>query len=524
MVASGSCDWGFHRGHDWPRPGGGGREGCVWRVWDVASGTAGRVVRGEGLLLSVAFSPDGKLLACGMGDEARVYDVDTETAGQVVARHDAGVTSVAFTPDGGSLLSAGHDQTVERTNLSSGTVEWRLPGYFEQVNSVALSTDGSLLVTGTSDHRFARGRIAAGRAAAGAVRVWDARTGRMLRRLRGAAEQVMAVAVSPDGRRIAAGGANGAGAGGVGVWDPATGEAVWSVSDLAKVVLAVAFSPDGRSLASASADGAVVVRDAGTGNVARAIEAREGGVTSLVFSPDGRVLYCGEARGGTSAWDARSGRAVRAFQAARPDAESFTIDRLMNCVALSRDGGVLAACASSVNGEFVDPVRIWDARTGSVVREFGAENIHGRPMALSPDGSIIATGGKSVRLWDARSGKLLRDLIGHLKRTQSIVFSADGRMLVAGGSYGTTNLWEVGSGRLLVTLFAYGGERDGAVVDDWFAYQPEGYYDGSEGVERYLAWRVGEEVKTPATMGRELRRPDVIEGALGIPLPPAGDR
>ena len=108
-------------------------------------------------------------------------------------------------------------------------------------------------------------------------------------------------------------------------------------------------------------------------------------------------------------------------------------------------------------------MRIWDPRTGELKREFAAENIHGRPMALSPDGSILATGGKSVQLWDVRTGKKLRQLFGHLKRTQSIAFSADGRLLVAGGSYGTTNVWEVATGRHLVTLFAFLGRPGGAI-------------------------------------------------------------
>src|SRR5207247_7479014 len=108
-----------------------------------------------------------------------------------------------------------HDQTVRRTQLATGKVQWTAPGYFEQVNSVALSGDGSLLVTGSSDWRFARGRLPAGakQAGPGAVRLWDARTGRMLRRLGDPAEQVMAVAISADHRQVAAGSGNAGGGG-----------------------------------------------------------------------------------------------------------------------------------------------------------------------------------------------------------------------------------------------------------------------------------------------------------------------
>jgi WD40 repeat protein len=143
-------------------------------------------------------------------------------------------------------------------------------------------------------------------------------------------------------------------------------------------------------------------------------------------------------------------------------------------------------------------------------------------MALSPDGEIVATGGKSVRLWDARTGQLLRELLGHLKRTQSITFSANGRLVFSGGSYGTTNAWEVATGRHLVTLFAFPERRDGNIEDTWLAYHPDGYYDGSPGVERFLAWRVGDELLTAESLGPRLRSPERLESALKMqPATPA---
>src|SRR5262249_25519838 len=156
---------------------------------------------------------------------------------------------------------------------------------------------------------------------------------------------------------------------------------------------------------------------------------------------------------------------------------------------------------------FADPVRTWDVRTGALKRTFSEPAIKGRPMALSPDGTILATGGKSVTLWDARTGQRLRELFGHLKRTQSITFSADGRLVTSGGSYGTTNAWEVATGRHLVTLFAFPDRRDGTDGEAWLAYHPDGYYAGSPGIERFLAWRVGDELLTPESLGPRLHRP-----------------
>jgi WD40 repeat protein len=437
-----------------------------------------------------------------------------------VTSHHYGVTSVAFVPDGAAIVSGGHDHTVQRTSLATGKEEWRAPGLFEQVNSVALSADGSLLVTGSSDGRFALGVRKAGAVGIGpgAVRLWDARTGRWLRRLGDPADQIMAVALSPDGRHVAAGGASPDGKGIVHVWDLASGTPVWSAREHAAEVLAVAFSPDGKSLAGAGADGLIRLRDARTGSVARTLPGHARGATSLAYSADGAALACGGGDGIASLWETRTGRRVRTFGSGSSQGATITGDRPMTSIALGRDGETLATCTAGVNQTFAEPVRMWDVRTGELKREFAEPAISGRPMALSPDGAILATGGKSVRLWDVRTGKLLRELFGHLKRTQSISFSADGRLVFSGGSYGTTNAWEVATGRLLVTLFAFPEWRNGTLEEPWLAYHPDGYYDGSPGVDRLLARRVGDELLTPESLGPRLHRPDRLAEALSLGL------
>jgi WD40 repeat protein len=437
-----------------------------------------------------------------------------------VTSHYSAVTSVAFTPDGAAVVSGSHDHSVKRTSLATGAVEWHVPGVFEQVNSMALSEDGSLLVTGSSDGRFARGMLSAGAKGIGpgVVRLWDLRTGRRLRRLGDPADQIMAVALSPDGQHVAAGGGSPDGKGVVHVWKATTGAPIWSARDHAAEVLAIAFAPDGSSLASGSADGLIQLRDPQTGSVTRTLSGHERGATSLVFSSDSATLACGGGDGITSVWEARTGRRIRTFGPVSSKAESIKVDRPMTSIAFSRDGETLATCASCVDQSFAEPVRVWDVRTGALKCQISELAYTGRPMGLSPDGTVLATGGKWVQLWDARTGKPLRQLSGHLKRTQSITFSADGQLLVSGGSYGTTNAWEVATGRHMVTLFTFPDERNGMVEDVWLAYHPDGYYDGSPGVDRFIAWRVGDELLTPASLGPRLHRPDLIADALRLPL------
>jgi WD40 repeat protein len=284
-------------------------------------------------------------------------------------------------------------------------------------------------------------------------------------------------------------------------------------------VLAAAFAPDGSTFASAGADGLIRLRDPRTGCVVRTLPGHGRGATSLAYSADSANLACGAGDGTTILWEVRTGRRIRDFRPSRSRAGTFQGDRPITSVSLSRDGGTLATCTAPVNQSFAEPVRLWDARTGELKREFSEPLITGRPMALSPDGAVLATGGKSVQLWDARTGERLRELLGYLKRTQSFAFSADGKRLFCGGSYGTTNTWEVATGKHLVTLFAFPEQRGGQVEDAWLAYHPEGYYDGSPGIDRFLAWRVDEDLKTPEALGTLLHRPEWLANALQLRLP-----
>jgi WD40 repeat protein len=408
-----------------------------------------------------------------------------------------------------------------QASLVTGQTEWQAPGYFEQVNSVALSKDAVLLATGSSDGRYAHGVLKAGARVhgPGAVRLWDARTGHFLRRLGDPAEQVMAVALSPDGRRIAGGGGSIGGSGIVRLWDTATGTPVWSADDHVAEVLAIAYAPDASSVATAAADGLVKLRDPATGAVRQTLAGHAGGATSLAFSADGALLACGEGHGATRLWEARTGRLLRTCKPAGSQAAATASEpshRLFTSLALSPDGGTLVTNAGGAGNFFDEPVRFWDTHTGALRKEFADKQHGAHPVALSPDGSILAAGGKTIRLWDMRTGKLLRELFGYLKISEAIAFSADGRLLVSGGSYGTTNVWEVATGRHLVTLFTIPGGQQSTALDDWLAYSPDGFYDGSPGVERYLAWRVGMDLRTPDSIGVQLHRPDRIESSLKV--------
>jgi WD40 repeat protein len=522
-LASGSCDWGYHRGRDVSRFE--GRDpGCEseWKLWNADNGELKRTETKSGRLLSLTFSPDDGALACGIGNDVWLYDLRSNSAGRSLTRHDRAVTAVAFSKDGQSIVSGSHDRTVKRVSLATGKTDWHVPGYWEQVNSVAISRDGSLTATGSSDLRFADGmrNTKPSELGPGAVRLWDARRGRLLRRMGDPAEQVMAVAISPDGRRMASGGTRDTSSA-VRLWNSETGEQVWSQADHSADILALAFTPDGSMLATASADGSVKLRDPKTGEVLRELDGHEAGATSLSFTGDGALLAAGAANGTAHLWEVATGKSIRLFRVGglTPAIFKSSYDRVFTSVALSPDGGTLATC-NSRDGDRFDHrvVRIWDTQTGEVKRELTSPQTRGRFVAISPDGTTLATNGegKAINLWDLRTGELLRKIPAHPHPPQSAAFSSDGRLLVSGADYRQTKVWNVATGEMAAELVTFSESKPGTLTDDWVTEAADGFYVGSPGIDRFLAWRVGDEFKTARELGKELHQPDNVEAALRL--------
>jgi WD40 repeat protein len=279
----------------------GSRDGVI-KVWDAHTGQPFRTFRaGEKMVHSVAFSPDGQSLAsaCSEG-HVQIWDIKADKKLVEWKAHASTVHCVAFSPDGRRLASScfsygwqGEPNGGEAKvwDAGSGQELCAFKGQPAGILSLAFSPDGRRLASAGQDRT---------------VKVWDSATGQELLTSQRHTAPVHALAFSPDGRSLASAGADWSELirADVTLWDAETGDVRLTLRGHVGYVLSVAFSPDGQRLASAGMDRTVKVWDVATGQETLALRGHQGIVRSLAFSPDSRQLASGGADRTVRIWDA----------------------------------------------------------------------------------------------------------------------------------------------------------------------------------------------------------------------------
>jgi tetratricopeptide (TPR) repeat protein len=197
----------------------------------------------EGWVNSVGFSPDGKKLASGSGDQTiKIWDVTTGKVLNTLKGHEGSVWSVGFSPDGKQLASGSVDNTIKIWDVTTGKVLNTLKGHESWVRSVGFSPDGKKLASGSVDNT---------------IKIWDVTTGKVLNTLKGHESWVRSVGFSPDGQQLASGSDDKT----IKIWDVTTGKVLNTLKGHESWVFSVGFSPDGKKLASGSHDKTIILWD-----------------------------------------------------------------------------------------------------------------------------------------------------------------------------------------------------------------------------------------------------------------------
>lgn len=294
---------------------------------------------GNGTIYEIAYSTDGERLAIAHAGGIRIYDTSGYREVAFLKGHTADVTSVAFSPNRGTLASGSRDNTIRLWDALTGEHERTLAGHAYWVLSVSFSPDGRTLASGGDGERDGGSIFGA------EIRLWDIVTGAHKRTL-AAQGSVTCVAFSPDFGTLAGG--EGWPEYVVRLWDAATGVQKYALTGHTDWVEDIAFSSDGERLASASGDATIRVWDSATGTHTQTFTGHTGGVNSLAFSPDGRTLASGSVDKSIRLWDVPTGTHKRTLTGHRGSVVS---------VAFSPDGSEMGSgCADGV-------AIIWDTMT-----------------------------------------------------------------------------------------------------------------------------------------------------------------
>lgn len=428
-------------------------ESKLVQMWDIPSGEEAGKFSGATLpLRSVAFSPDGKKLAAGYGNQGKkgdgnlggilVWNVATNgLLHKLESETPAPVHTLAFSPDSARIAGLSLVRQIRIWDLASGKILLTtLPP--PQVLGLSYTPDGKALATATGDN---------------SILFLGLTSGEELGSIKGQPGDCRSLAFLGDGKKIVTGGS----AQTLKLWDAETKKEIETLRQLERtedmpIPLAMAAAGDGSLIALTTEDKGIIVRDGLTGAVKANFKDHEDAVTCVAFSPDQKTLASGSADKTIKLWDVAAGK------------ERATLKGHTNWIyalAFSQDGKTL------LSGAYDKTIRLWDVENAKELGSIEAHRGSVRAVAISPDGKMIASGGsdRTVKVWNAADRELKFAVKGHEGSIRSLSFSSDGKILASCGEDGNVKLWNTATGKQFVatkkehpeeaTVVVFVGER-----------------------------------------------------------------
>jgi cytochrome c len=255
--------------------------------WSLERNSADQVLRfHDGAVNAAVFLRDGRIATSGEDARIAIWQPGEPAPRRVIEGHSAPVVALAVSPDGTTLASASWDHTARLWPLAGGTPRV-LEGHAQNVNGVAFTPDGSAVVTAGYD---------------ATLRIWPLAGGAPV--ITTLLAPLNAVAVAPNGDIVTAG------ADGKVYILSAAGEILGQIEAASAPIIALAVSGDGKLIAAAGIRGSVAIIDGATRQLQRTLVGPGLPVWSVGFFPDGRTLLSGGADRMIRRWDAITGEPV----------------------------------------------------------------------------------------------------------------------------------------------------------------------------------------------------------------------
>jgi len=332
--------------------------------------------------------------------------------------HTARIHNIVFTPDGRHLVSASHDKLIRVWDIKTGRTVRTLRGQIStgdegKIYAMALSPDGRWLAVG--------GFMAPGHGIRDDdiddIRLYDFPTGKLVARLKGHTNAVLSLAFSPDGRflvsscKVAI------------LWEVESKQRLHTLRGHTNVINTVAFTPDSKRIVTGSFDHTLRLWQVQDGGLIATLKGHTHNVFSVAISPQDGVIASGSSDNTIRLWNGQTGDFIKTL------ADQKT---LVNGLSFSPDGRYLVSGVGSM-----PPYNshVWSYPAGKEIITYKGHDNAVFATAISPDGRWVATAGgndQAIHIWSLRDGKLKQRLGGVGSTIMAVGFSADGKSLAWG--------------------------------------------------------------------------------------------
>ena len=413
-------------------------------------------------VMSITFSPDGSTLASGSSDKTiKLWSVQKQCELTTFKGHEQWVWSVAFSPDGSMLASGGSDRTVKLWSIEQQCELATFRGHTNRIRVVTFDLDGNILASAGLDNT---------------IKLWSIKHRREIKTLTEHKDWVFSVVFSPDKTMFASGSNDNT----IKLWSVKYKHELATLSGHEKGVRSVSFSPDGKYLASGSTDKTVKLWSVRDMQEIITLKGHENRIRSVNFSPDGSYLASGSDDNTIRLWSVNQTKEVvtlkgyenRVFVmfssngdllASSSDNNSiklWSISRREEIAVLKGHENKIRSISFSpdwqllASGSDDSTIRLWSISQREEIAVLKGHKIWVLCVAFSPDGRFLASGSadKTIKIWSVNQAREIRTLRGHGSGVWSINFSPDGSTLASGSSDKTIKLWSINNDKELTTL------------------------------------------------------------------------